>query len=121
MTFKVQRALLVAALKAEQQQLKQAHAKAVRQHESAAPKYQEQLIAFCEGLVKQAKAGTLTVKPRYNGNGKGDLEAPASPSKPKPDCRIADINELLKLLALSNDPTFNLNEQSKFYRYACKL
>jgi len=119
MTFKVKRSLLVAALKREQEQLKQEHEKALAQFEKALPAHQSKLIDACEQLVKKAKAGTLKVDGHYKGQ--GTVSLPAIPTKPKPDCRIAEINELQKLLALNDDEYFTLTESSKFYRYTCKI
>jgi len=121
MTFKVNRALLKKALEQEQVALQTAHKQAEAKFEKDNAAYQSVLTTDIEKILAKAKQGKL----RFNGqsayNGKVRLDITAAPIKPKPDCRIKDIAELLKLLALSTDETFNLNEKSKFYQYACKL
>jgi hypothetical protein len=117
MTFRVNRTLLRRALESERLTLSKQHTKAVEQYDAALLALPEKLLVEIDRLRAKVAKGSVPLS-RY-----GDVQCGLSkaPSKPSPDCRISDIDELLRLLALSTEDTVSLNDKSKFYRYACKI
>ena len=117
MIYKVDRAVLKKVLRDELATLEAEHEKAMKAFVAATEAFPDKILAEIDRFRAQVVRGKVPTTDY------GDVKCGLSkaPRKPDPDCRMFEIKECLRVLSLSNDPEFRLNDDSKFFRYACEV